>query len=68
MSISFILGNLLGRAAVTYLLIWLVWFCFTRFDWRKAFMRSKRWYSLVALVLFTLGGMGTAVVHGGGFA
>lgn len=66
MSLSFVLGNLLGRAVVSYLLIWLVWLCVTRFNWRQAFVRSKRWYSMITLVILTLAGMGSAVVRAGG--
>lgn len=68
MSIGFVLGNLVGRAIVSYLLLWLLWFCVSRFDWRRAFVRSRRWYSMVALVALTLAGMGSAVVKAGGVA
>ncbi|MEC5217620.1 hypothetical protein RCH09_002580 [Actimicrobium sp. GrIS 1.19] len=66
MTLSFILGNLLGRALVSYALVWLLLWLTSRLNWRVAFARSGRWYSVLAVVLMTLLGMGAAVVRGGG--
>ena len=66
MSLSFILGNLLGRGLISYFLVWLILWLFSRLNWRLAFKRSRRWYSVLAIVLMTLLGMGAAVVRGGG--
>ena len=68
MSFSFVLGNLLGRLLVSYALVWLVLFLASRFNWRLAFARSKRWYSLLAVVALGVLGMGAAVVRSGGVA
>lgn len=65
MSISFILGNLLGRALVSYVLVWLVCWLSCRFNWRIAFRRSMRWYSLLAIIVLTVLGVGAAVGRGG---
>lgn len=65
MSISFILGNLLGRALVSYVLVWLVCWLSCRFDWRVAFRRSLRWYSLLAVAVLALLGMVAVVSRGG---
>jgi hypothetical protein len=65
MSLSFILGNLLGRALVSYVLVWLVCWLSCRFNWRLAFKRSGRWYSLLAVAVLTLLGMAAAVGRGG---
>ena len=64
MSFVYILGNFLGRAVVSYLLVWLVCWAVSRFDWRLAFKRSKRWYSLLAVVVLTLLGMASALSRG----
>jgi hypothetical protein len=52
-----ILGNLLGRAVLSYLLVWFVmWLFFSRMDVRQAFRRTYRWYGLLALAgIFSLG-------------
>lgn len=42
MSFGFLLGNLVGRALVSFALVWLVCLCASRFDWRLAFVRGKR--------------------------
>lgn len=64
MQLSFVLGNLLGRALVSYALVWVICWLVSRFNWRMAFKRSGRWYSVLAVVLFTLLGMGAAVSRG----
>lgn len=64
MQLSFVLGNLLGRALVSYALVWVVCWLASRFNWRMAFKRSGRWYSVIAVVLPTLLGMGAAVSRG----
>jgi hypothetical protein len=51
------LGNLGGRLAVSYLVIWLfMWLALSRRSWRGAFRCTHRWYGLTALlVTFSLG-------------
>jgi apolipoprotein N-acyltransferase len=66
MNLLFVLGNLLGRAMVSYALVWLVCWFASRLSWRAAFARSRRWYSLLAVVALTLVGMGSALVKSGG--
>ena len=66
MTVSYLLGNLLGRAAVSYALVWLACWLLSRLNWRVAFQRSTRWYSLLAVVVLTLLGMATAVTQRGG--
>jgi len=68
MTASYILGNLLGRAAISYALVWVVCWLASRFNWRMAFKRSGRWYSLLAVLLLTLFGMGAAITRSGGLA
>ncbi|MCY4747105.1 hypothetical protein NYO99_19180 [Pelomonas sp. UHG3] len=64
MSFSFVLGNLVGRALVSYLLVWLVCWCSCRFKAGEAFRRSVRWYSLLAVAALALLGLGAAVSGG----
>ena len=66
MALSYVLGNLVGRALVSYLLVWVACLATSRFDWRMAFTRSRRWYSVLAVVLLTLLGMGGAMLRAGG--
>ena len=62
----YILGNLLGRALISYALVWFVCWLASRLNWRMAFTRSGRWYSLLAVITLTLLGVGAAVVRKGG--
>ena len=54
---AFQLGNLLGRLALSYALIWLVmWLMLARLDWRDAFRRTNHWTGLTAtLTTFLIG-------------
>lgn len=65
MTVAYILGNLVGRALVSYALVWLVCWIVSRFAWRSAFRLSARWYNVVAVVALTLLGLGAAVSRGG---
>lgn len=52
----YVLGNLLGRLLMAYLLVWLVCLVLSRGDWRGALVRSRRWPAVLAVVvLFGLG-------------
>ena len=64
----YILGNLLGRAIISYLLVWIACWLFSRFNWRLAFKHSGRWYSILAVVLLTILGIGGAISRNGGLA
>ena len=51
-----VLGNILGRLLMAYLLVWLVSLALSRGDWRGAFARSRRWQGVAAVaVVFGLG-------------
>jgi formate/nitrite transporter FocA (FNT family) len=46
---AYLLGNLLGRLALSYALIWVLMFLMlARLDWREAFKRTNHWTGLVA--------------------
>lgn len=46
---AYLLGNLLGRLALSYALIWLVMLLMlARLNWREAFRRTNHWSGLVA--------------------
>lgn len=66
MSLSYVVGNLIGRALISFLLVWIVCLLASRFNARAAWQRSKRWYSLVMVTLMTLAGMGTTIITAGG--
>jgi len=59
-SISYLLGNFFGRVLVSYLLVWVVLFLFSRLNWRIAFTRSRHWPGVLAVVVLALLGMGSA--------
>ncbi|MDO9253343.1 MAG: hypothetical protein Q7U48_17560 [Hydrogenophaga sp.] len=60
---SYLLGNLLGRAIVSYLLVLLVWTLVSRFDLKKALRGSVRWYNWLVVLVLTFVGL---AVHVGG--
>jgi uncharacterized membrane protein len=66
MSIIYILGNLLGRAVISYLLVWMFYLFISKFKWRIAFKQSTRWYSWLVIILMTLLGVGASFARQGG--
>jgi hypothetical protein len=53
---AYLLGNLLGRLVVSYLLVWIACLLFSRLNWREAFRHTHKWYGIVGVaVLFSLG-------------
>lgn len=66
MALSYLLGNFIGRLIISFVLVWIVWLLVSKLNWRQAFARSRRWYSLLAVVLLSLLGMGSAIVTAGG--
>jgi hypothetical protein len=54
---AYLLGNLIGRLAISYLLVWLVtWLLLARLHWRATFRRTTHWIGLLATaVTFFLG-------------
>jgi uncharacterized membrane protein len=67
MNTTYILGNLVGRIVISYLLVWLFNLFINKFKWRIAFKQSARWYSWLAVILMTLLGLGASFARQGGF-
>jgi len=63
---AYLFGNLLGRFALSYALIWLVMLLMSRLSWRNAFRRSNHWSGLVATTTTFLIGLIAAQSNGAG--
>lgn len=62
---AYILGNLLGRLALSYALIWLVTLLMlARLNWRDAFRRTNHWTGLIATITTFLIGLITTQLDG----
>jgi Ca2+/Na+ antiporter len=61
-----LLGNLIGRFALSYAFIWLLMFLISRLSWRHAFRRSNHWLGLVATTTTFLIGLIAAQSQGAG--
>lgn len=66
MSLGFIAGNVLGRAGISYIIVFAACCIFCRLRLRESFFRSLRWYSLVAVVVLTILGVAMALSREGG--
>jgi hypothetical protein len=64
----YLTGNLLGRALVSYGLVWCVLLVVCRFNVKLTFRRSVAWYSWFIVVLLTLLGLAAQVANRGGLA
>ena len=60
MSIIYILGNLVGRFIINYIIVWLFCLCLNKFKFRLAFKQSTRWHSWLIILLMTLLGLGAS--------
>jgi len=61
----YLIGNLLGRLAISYALVWLViWLVFSHREWRAAFRKTHRWYGLVTVVALFAVGIAASVANG----
>lgn len=56
-TIFYLLGNFVGRAVVSFVLVWLVLWLISRFNWRVALTRSRRWPSILVVIALALLGM-----------
>lgn len=64
---AYLLGNLMGRLAVSYVVIWfIVWVTIARLNWRDTFRRAHHWSGLVATVTLFLIGLIAAQSSNGG--
>ncbi|MCG8581698.1 MAG: hypothetical protein MI866_17370, partial [Bacteroidales bacterium] len=55
---TYLIGNLLGRLVISYIITWFIFFAFSGFKWRNAFTYSRKWYGLVVLMFIFLAGLG----------
>ena len=63
---AYVIGNFVGRVLVSYVLVLLVCWLFSRFNVRRALRLSMRWYSWLAVVALSVLGLGAAISSGGG--
>jgi hypothetical protein len=63
---AYVIGNFVGRVLVSYLLVFLVCWLFSRFNFQRALRVSTRWYSWLAVVALSALGLGAAISSGGG--
>ena len=64
---AYIIGNIIGRLFVSYMIVWVVIFViFTSLDWKMAFIKSIRWPGLLSVSVLFLLGIAGAVTKGGG--
>lgn len=62
---AYLIGNLLGRLALSYALVWLAtWLIFTKLNWREAFRRTIHWSGLTAATTLFLLGLIAAKANG----
>ena len=64
----YLIGNILGRMLVSYVLVFLVVLLVNRFNINLTLRRSVAWYSWVAVIALTLLGIGVHVAQHGALA
>ena len=59
---AYIIGNFIGRLLVSYLIVWVVCFTVSQFDWRKSFTQAHGWVGIPAtMMVFILGIAGSTL-------
>lgn len=59
-------GQIIGRIVASYLIVWVVMFFISRFNFKKASYHTHRWYGFIALVTLFFIGMATHLIAKGG--
>jgi hypothetical protein len=53
---SYLVGNLLGRLFISYVIVWTAMLLVSRIDWRNSFRRTHRWYGVMSIAtVYALG-------------
>ena len=60
-----LVGRIVGRLFLSYLLVWVVMIVVSRFSFKLAFYRVHRWYGFILLVLVFLLGISSHLVSKG---
>jgi hypothetical protein len=60
---TYLIGNLLGRFVVSYIITWFIIFFFSGFKWRNTFTNSRKWYGLVLLLFIYILGLGVGMIE-----
>jgi len=64
---GYIIGNIIGRLLMSYIIVWVViFFVFSKLDWKTAFKKSIRWPGILATAILFLLGIAGAVSKAGG--
>jgi hypothetical protein len=62
---AYLIGNLLGRLALSYALVWLAtWLLLAKLNWGDAFRRTNHWSGLTATTTLFLLGLIAAKANG----
>ena len=52
----YVVGNLMGRLAISYVIVLAGMLLASRIDWRRAFSRTHRWYGAASVAaVFSIG-------------
>ena len=55
---AYLLGNIIGRVALSYAIIWIgIFLGLARLNWRDAFRRTNHWGGLTAIATISLLGI-----------
>ena len=55
-------GQIIGRIILSYLVVWLIMFFVSRFNYKRAFYHAHRWYGFIILVIVFFLGMSSHLV------
>ena len=64
---GYIIGNIIGRLLMSYIIVWMVIFLFfSGLEWKLAFKKTVKLPALLAVTILFLLGIAGAITQGGG--
>lgn len=59
-------GQIIGRIFAAYIIVWIIMWVVARFNIKRAFFHTHRWYGFIALVFIFFLGMASHLIAKGG--
>ncbi len=63
---AYVIGSVLGRLLISYVLVLVVLMIVSRLRWRVGLRRSVKWYGLLLTSIVFLAGISQAIIRDGG--
>lgn len=59
---AYVVGNLMGRLLISYVVVFVAMLIASKTDWRRAFSRTHRWYGVAGVAAVFSVGLAVAMI------